>query len=65
MVGAGTGLNLLSEVGDLSCRSGSECRPVSTTYIQTTEQMNLTHQTERAYASIVFAFQVLTPAGGC
>lgn len=45
MVGVGTGLNLLSEVGDLSCRSGSECRPVSTTYIQTTEQMNLTHQT--------------------
>ena len=65
MVGAGTGLNLLSEVGDLGCRSGSECRPVNASYIQTTEQMNLMHQTQRAYTNRVFSFQVLTPAGGC
>lgn len=64
MVGAGTGLNLLSEVGDLGCRSGSECRPVSASYIQTTKQVNLMHQTQRAYTNRVFSFQVLTPAGG-
>ena len=62
MVGAG---NLLSEVVDLGCRSGSECRPVSAPYIQTTKQMSLTHQTQRTYRNRVFSFQVLTPAGGC